>query len=104
MSMSVFVRLVVPWDSAKVHVQCTEGAKLRDVLEDFRKREQELEKNCPDGMKKLLKSVLQQKLDDFVKSSVVLLNQKHVAASEGGLDEELLDGDEMLVIPPIVAG
>lgn len=105
MSISVSVRLVVPWDHSKMSVQCPEGSKLRDILEEFleRKRE-ELEKGCPDGMEKFVKSLLERKFDDFVKSSMVLLNQEHVAVSEGGLDREVLGGDEILVIPPIIAG
>ncbi|MCR4403646.1 MAG: MoaD/ThiS family protein [Firmicutes bacterium] len=105
MSISVSVRLVFPWDHRETSVECPEGAKLGQILEEFLERKRkDLERDCPDGMKRFVQSLLDGDFAGFLKSSMVLLNQERVAVSEGGLDKEVSGGSEILVIPPIISG
>ncbi len=104
MSISVSVRLVSPWGDKRVEVRCEDGARLGDALRGFLDGRQEIEDGCPESARKVLEPVLGQELPTFARSNMIVLNRKSVDASLGALDTKVSDGDEILVIPSILAG
>ncbi|HHY46531.1 MAG TPA: hypothetical protein GX506_04435 [Firmicutes bacterium] len=98
MSMTVSVGFIGPWGKGKTAITCGPGATVKDALIGF--QESEIKSDHLD----ILRKILDQEPENFIKSNIVLLNGKYLDISKGGLGMELHDGDEIVLIPPFEAG
>lgn len=97
-SVTVSVRFLGPWAGEKMSVECNAGTRLEEVLHLFQK--QRLAAGYPEPLRAIMKLEPQ----EFVRSNIVLLNQKLVDACDGGLLTEVKDGDEVVLLPNILGG
>ncbi len=104
MSMSISVRLVSPWGDRRVEVRCEDGAKLGDALQGFLERKDEIAAGCPESARKVLGTILAQDAPTFARSNMIVLNRRSVEPSLAALEANVSDGDEIVVIPSILAG